>query len=297
MSRLELTNSETRIVRHSTGADFLAACAGWLSQKEDVHNGLLSLAHALNAQKHIHNPPFIFAHVETENGIDGCAIFAEPDGLTLSEMTDAATDVLFAGLKTDIGKLTRVFGPLGPTVRIAHHFAKYLKLAPMLHSKWHVHRLDTLVRQAARASGTVRVGKPSDGDLVRKWGKLYDLEKPANVDIEKFLVRKLDDGLLHFWFDRQPTSVLTLSGTDCAGTRISSVYTPAEFRGKGYASALVHEMSDQLLASGKYFVTLNTEVDDPVERIYRNLGYYVVGQRVSFVFVEPEFHLDQSMIG
>ena len=296
MSRLELTNSETRTVRHSTGADFLVACAEWLSQKEDVHNGLLSLAHALNAQKHIHNPPFIFAHVENENGIDGCAIFAEPDGLTLSEMADTTADVLFTSLKTDIGKPTRVFGPLGPTVRIAHHFAEYLKLAPMLHSKWHVQRLDTLVHQDPRASGTVTIGKPSDGDLVRKWGKLYDLEKPANVDIEKFLIRKLYDGLLYFWFDRQPTSVLTLSGTDCAGTRISSVYTPAECRGKGYASALVHEISARLLASGKAFVTLSTEVDDPAERIYKNLGYYVVGQRVSFVFVEPELHLDQSMI-
>lgn len=284
-------------MRHSTGADFLAVCAGWLSQKEDVHNGLLSLAHALNAQKHIHNPPFIFAHVENENGIDGCAIFAEPDGLTISEMSDAAADVVFTSLKTDIGKPTRVFGPLGPTVRIAHYFAECLKLAPMLHSKWHVQRLDTLVRQDFRTSGTVRAGQQSDRDLVRKWGKLYDLEKPANVNIEKFLIRKLDDGLLFFWFNRQPTSVLTLSGTDCSGTRISSVYTPAEFRGKGYASALVHEMSDQLLASGKAFVTLNTEVDDPVERIYQKLGYYVVGERVSFVLIEPELHLDQSMIG
>jgi len=284
-------------VRHPTGADFLAACDGWLSQRDDLHNGLLSLAHALSAQKHIHNPPFTFAHVENEGRIDGCAIFAEPDGLTLSEMSDAAADVLFTSLRSDIGKPSRVFGPHDPTIRIARHFAKYLTLSPVLHSRWHIHRLDTLVRQDVRASGSVRIGSPSDVDIVREWGKLYNLEKPANIDIEKFLIRKLDDGLLYFWIDRKPTSIMTLSGTECTGTRISSVYTPAEFRGKRYASALVYEMSNRLLDLGKAFVTLNTEVNDPVERIYENLGYYVVGQRVSFVFVEPELHLDQSMVG
>ena len=41
-------------------------------------------------------------------------------------------------------------------------------------------------------------------------------------------------------------------------------------------------MSADLLGSGKTFVTLNTEIGDAAERIYEKLGYYIVGERVSF---------------
>jgi len=279
---MDTTRKSTRIVRHQTAAEFLANCRGWLSEQEDIHNGMLSLADALVSGKHIHTPPFVFAHIEFSNQIVGCAIFAEPDGITLSEMSVSAADKLFVGLRSDVQAPSRIHGPRQPASQLATQYAELTNSVAALHSEWNVYRLDNSPNRQHPTKGTMQIGNPSDEHLVRTWGKLYDVEKPANVNIEKFLVRKLEDGLLFFWVDEEPKALLTLSGVNCSGNRISSVFTPQHYRGKGYATSLVHAMSMNLLSSGREFVTLNTEIGDPAERIYEKLGYHVVGERVSF---------------
>jgi len=281
---MEPTIKEARIVRHKTAARFLAACADWLSEHEDIHNGVLSLAHALGSGKHIHTPPFIFAHVESGSQITGCAIYAEPDGITLSEMRVGIASLLFENFLSDISRPSRIHGPRESANELANRYAKMISATPVLRSEWNIYRLDDPPHPRRTADGSVRLATKSDTDMVREWGKSYDAEKPANVNIEKFFSRKLEDGLLFIWIDSQPKALLTLSGINCSGNRISSVFTPEQYRGNGYATALVHEMSTRLLAAGKAFITLNTEIGDPAEHIYEALGYYTIGNRVSFVF-------------
>ena len=278
------TIKKARIVRHETAARFLAVCGGWLSKQEDIHNGVLSLAHALGSGKHIHKPPFVFAHAESGSQITGCAIYAEPDGITLSEMRIGIASLLFEDFLSDISRPSRIHGPRDSANELANRYAQMISATPVLHSEWSIYRLDEPPHSRQTTEGSVRIATKSDADLVREWGKSYDAEKPANVNIEKFLSRKLEDGLLFFWIDSEPKALLTLSGINCSGNRISSVFTPEEYRGNGYATSLVHEMSTRLLAAGKTFITLNTEMGDPAERIYEALGYYTIGNRVSFVF-------------
>jgi hypothetical protein len=72
-------------------------------------------------------------------------------------------------------------------------------------------------------------------------------------------------------------SVATVGGPTSHGTRISLVYTPPEFRGKGYASALVAALSQAMLDSGKGFCYLFTDQSNPVSnRIYQRIGYVPV---------------------
>lgn len=286
---MECTAANTRIVRHESAAEFLEHCGEWLAEREDVHNGVLSLAHALGSGKHIHAPPFVFVHVESKNEISGCAVYAEPDGITLSEMPVSATNSLFDEILLDIREPSRIHGPTAPAHQLALYYAEVTKTIPALHSEWNVFRLDEPPTGCRLTDGAVRLASQDDARIVAAWGKMYDAEKPANVNIEKFLRRKLADGLLYFWVDREPKALLTLSGVDCSGNRISSVFTPVQFRGKGYATSLVYETSINLLAAGKAFITLNTEIGDPAEHIYEKLGYKIVGKRVSFVF-DPVAH-------
>jgi GNAT superfamily N-acetyltransferase len=234
-------------------------------------------------------PPFVYVHIETKNKISGCAVYAEPDGITLSEMPASVTKSLFDGILLDIREPSRIHGPTEPANQLALYYAESTKSSPVLHSEWNVYRLDEPPTQCRSTDGAVRLANQTHVDIVAAWGKMYDAEKPANVDIEKFLRRKLKDGLLFFWVDQEPKALLTLSGVDCSGNRISSVFTPKQYRGKGYATSLVYETSVNLLAAGKAFITLNTEIGDPAEHIYEKLGYKIVGKRVSFVF-DPVAH-------
>ncbi len=55
---------------------------------------------------------------------------------------------------------------------------------------------------------------------------------------------------------------------------ISLVYTPPQFRGNGYATFVVKELSDYILQRGKQFATLYTDLDNPTSnKIYQAVGF------------------------
>jgi predicted GNAT family acetyltransferase len=272
------------VVEHESADAFLAKCATWLSKNEGLNHGLLSLADTLRSNRHIHEPPFYFFHIANRDKLIGCAILAEPDGLVLSEMDSDTSAALFSFVHDKISIPSRIFGPIEPAIRLAEIFAEASNHACELNSRWRVHRLDKLCVQEYRVSGQLVLGTMDDQGLVSSWGRKYDEEKPANVNIEKFLLRKLEDRLLYFWTDGEPKALATLSGTICKGPRISAVYTPRLLRGNGYAFALAHKLSKQYLDSGSSYITLNTQEGDPVERMYAKIGYRVIGEKACIVF-------------
>ena len=263
---------------------FRNECLNWLSQEEVINHSVISLSDALYRGAPIYTPPFLFAHVAFAHAIQGCSIYAEPDGLVISEFVPEMTTFLFAHIEQKIELPSRIFGPRPATVQIAELFAASRKSAFRIQSTWRTHILEKAPILADPAPGFVRGASTADYDLVRAWGRKYDREKPANLSIEKFLLNKLNEGNLFFWVDDEPVCLATMSGMSCSGPRISAVYTPPAMRGHGYASNLVHELSTNFLSSGRPYMTLSTQVGDSAERIYQKLGYRPVGERVSVVF-------------
>jgi len=55
------------------------------------------------------------------------------------------------------------------------------------------------------------------------------------------------------------------------------VYTPPELRGRGYASALVAELSQRMLDSGMSFCVLYTDLGNSTSNaIYQRIGYNAI---------------------
>jgi predicted GNAT family acetyltransferase len=70
-----------------------------------------------------------------------------------------------------------------------------------------------------------------------------------------------------------------------SGIAINGVFTPAEHRCRGYASALVAAVSQMSLDSGKKFCTLYTDLDNPTSNsIYQKIGYKPVGDSTVYRF-------------
>jgi hypothetical protein len=66
---------------------------------------------------------------------------------------------------------------------------------------------------------------------------------------------------------------------------VGPVYTPPERRGRGYATSLVAQISQQLLASGRQFCTLFTDLANPTSNsIYQKIGYRPVGDYTVYRF-------------
>jgi uncharacterized protein len=63
------------------------------------------------------------------------------------------------------------------------------------------------------------------------------------------------------------------------------VYTPPELRGRGYASACVAALTQQLLDSGRRFVFLFTDLANPTSNsIYQTVGYRPVSDVDQYQF-------------
>jgi predicted GNAT family acetyltransferase len=69
------------------------------------------------------------------------------------------------------------------------------------------------------------------------------------------------------------------------GTRVGYVYTPPERRRRGYASALVAQVSQRMLSDGFRFCVLYTDLSNPTSNaIYARLGYEPIADVVDVTF-------------
>lgn len=89
-----------------------------------------------------------------------------------------------------------------------------------------------------------------------------------------------------FWqIDNIIVSMAGLAGSTPNGIRIGWVYTPPDFRGKGYASALVTSISQEQLDKGKKFCFLHTDQDNVTSNaIYQRIGYKKVSESTHYIF-------------
>ncbi|MGZ8565533.1 MAG: GNAT family N-acetyltransferase [Actinomycetota bacterium] len=94
-----------------------------------------------------------------------------------------------------------------------------------------------------------------------------------------------------FWFWEDAGEIVSLSGHGGPtphGIRIGPVYTPPERRREGFATSLVAEQSAWLLAHGRRFCFLYTDLANPTSNaIYRRIGYDQVCEAADLSFDPP----------
>ncbi|USK26599.1 GNAT family N-acetyltransferase [Bacillus sp. CMF21] len=82
----------------------------------------------------------------------------------------------------------------------------------------------------------------------------------------------------------KPVSMAKKSRTTKNGICVSLVYTPDEFRGNGYASSCVAELSEHLLKDFS-FCTLYTDLSNPTSNsIYQKIGYQPIQDSIMISF-------------
>ena len=129
-----------------------------------------------------------------------------------------------------------------------------------------------------------------DGDLgtVAQWSNAFSAEAgvPANEAWMRDLVAQ---GRTLLWDDGEPRSMAASCGETPNGIRIGYVYTPPEWRGRGYASACVAALSRKIIESGRRFCFLYTDLSNPTSNaIYQRIGYQPVCDIVDYRFDPPK---------
>jgi uncharacterized protein len=155
-----------------------------------------------------------------------------------------------------------------------------------------VYALDR-VEPVRAAPGAPREATPADRPLLLEWMVAFGDEALAEEDPGKSeAVGMVDDRLgsehggFRLWEDGGAiVSIAGYGGPTPNGIRIGPVYTPPELRGRGYATALVAELSQRLLDRGRRFCFLFTDLANPTSNaIYERIGYVRVAESAMVAF-------------
>jgi predicted GNAT family acetyltransferase len=139
-----------------------------------------------------------------------------------------------------------------------------------------------------RTRGHLRAAKKEDEPLLMRWAGEFcrDAGIPDEATATIARVTGLTaKGLVYVWEDGEITSMAGLTREMRRGFSVSLVDTPPQFRNKGYATTCVAELTKLMLAAGKTFCCLYTDLANSTSnRIYQKIGYQPVCDVQDWIF-------------
>ncbi len=176
--------------------------------------------------------------------------------------------------------ITEIPGLIGDKAiveEIAMHIASLRSLKVVLGMDQRIYQLKELKKNADQ-TGIFRWADKSDQAIIQQW--VYDFAVSVNQPLEidqaaKRAEELIESNRLAFWeVDNQVVSMANASRPTKNNITINFVYTPKEFRKRGYASNCVAELTQRLLSSGFSSTSLYTDITNPTSnKIYMEIGY------------------------
>jgi uncharacterized protein len=134
--------------------------------------------------------------------------------------------------------------------------------------------------------GELRPAAPGDLDWLAEWQHRFAKQAGLSAaeqaaDMRPVVAARIARAEMHIWIvEGQPVASAAFLPTTPAGDagRINAMFTLEEARGKGYASACVAALSQQLLDRGWRYCLIFADRDNLITtRIYPRLGYREIG--------------------
>ncbi|WP_214109681.1 GNAT family N-acetyltransferase [Acrocarpospora catenulata] len=158
-----------------------------------------------------------------------------------------------------------------------------------------LYRLATLVTPtdpsghlALYGPGRARIVTPPDLPVAVQWFRAFQSE--AHVDLAAdpapVVSSRLNRNELVWWeVGGRPVSLAGVSTPIAGMSRIGPVYTPPDYRRRGYGSAVTYAATRKALDEGASEVLLFTDLANPTSNsIYQAIGYVPVGDYASIMF-------------
>lgn len=261
------------LVRHASPGDFLERAESWLLAREAEHNLHLSLAYA-RRDAGTAGADVLFGTVEQDGDVVGCAIRTPPHKLLITSIPLEAAGDIVERIAEVYDQIPAVLGPDDSAEAVASAWIALKGGGWETGMRQRICRLDEVV-PARPVPGALRLATMDDLELLTEWsvGFARDAGHAFLLEPEQ-ISRMIERQDLRVWQDERPASMAVAQGATPNGCRVGYVYTPPELRGRGYASALVAELSQSMLDSGLSFCVLYADLSNPTSNaIYLRIGY------------------------
>jgi predicted GNAT family acetyltransferase len=270
--------------RFSDVPGFLDHAGDFLRAHEARHNVILGLCSQLLADPAAVGEPPYLSCVDGPDGVVAAAFRTPPHNLLLSVTEKLeACDLLAADVAEAFDSLPGVVGPVEAADRFAQAWRGRTGARDAGVRRQRLFVAERVVAPPP-APGRMRPYVDRDRDLVVAWFDEFlrealseSVERPH---IERMLDRRLAEpgGGVTLWDDGGTASLAAYGGMTPNSVRIGPVYTPPAQRGRGYATALVAALTQELLDGGRRFCSLYTDLANPTSNsIYQRIGYRAAG--------------------
>lgn len=252
---------------------FAARAGAFLVERPVEHNVLATVLDHVRTGGALEAEPS-FAWVEADRVL-AAALRTPPRAVLASTMSrDAAETLMAALLEADL-EVPGVDGPQPAASYLADAWARRTGGAIRSGTSMAAHWLDRVLDPPRRPPGRPRLAETRDRGRLIEWANEFGAETGADSGPSDAVVdARLRQGQLFVWDAGGIVAAVGTSPPVAGVVRISFVYTPPAERGRGYASALVADVSRRALAAGAGRCMLYTDLANPTSnRIYQAVGY------------------------
>lgn len=259
----------------------LAVAGDFLATDPVSHNLILTLLHSRVA----HPEPGHYWVVSSPTTVVG-VVFQSPLTFvaTITPMDDRAVDAAVAAISNAGVELPGVSGAAASAARFAGTWTEQHRSAARPELGQRLYELG-VVAPPAGVAGAPRPADKDDLAFLGSWVAGFQADVGEHHgDPGEVATALVGSGGLWIWDHERPVAMARATSPVAGVARIGPVYTPPDSRSRGYASAVVAELSGQTLASGLRCI-LYTDLENPTSNsIYRRLGYQAVQEVLRYRF-------------
>ena len=264
--------------------EFLRLVGDLLAQNETKNNLILGLAVRLkqDLQSFGEARPLMALVQDGFGNIAAAAVMTPPFPVVVycEPLNQAALEALVDFLLVNEWQVSGVNGVEAVSEVFARLWQEKTGQAFRIVVRMRAYELRSVVR-VQYPHGEMRLTKPHEAqlaaDLLNAMGDEV-VSGPRRIVTAESQVRQIEDGNVFFWEDAGKIVAITVANRpQIKGICLSGVYTLPEERKKGYARALVAEVSKELLRRGYELTNLFTDLSNPTSnKIYQEVGYQPV---------------------
>ncbi|MFE0103377.1 GNAT family N-acetyltransferase [Streptomyces sp. NPDC059009] len=272
---------------------FLRRARHFLHAEPALHTALLSVTDTLRVRGlHVYGEgdPLFGIWVDADADADdvgspvrGAFLRTPPHHIALSPLDEPAADALAARLHAAGHALPGVMGDRDTADAFADAWKRYAGTGTgtgagvevSLDVRQRLYRLGELTPPEPTPPGHPRVAGKGDRELLIRWHQEFGaaIGERAHMEAGEWADARIAYGGVTLWESQDGTPLAMAGNTrrTAGQVRVAPVYTPAELRGRGYAGAVVAEVSRAARADE---VLLFTDLDNPTSNgLYQRIGY------------------------
>ena len=141
-------------------------------------------------------------------------------------------------------------------------------------------------------AGEFRLAHPQEQAKLTEWAKKFHreaLQEEQDQQMEKLVAGLIRSHSLYVWYGGQTVAMAARGRETPHGAIINLVYTPPQFRGQGYARAVVAALASHLIAGKFEFCALFTDLANPISNhIYPQIGFKPLCDMLDVRFINPQ---------